>query len=166
MKQTRNSVSFQEMAEACQAEAIANKLAPTNESTWRLICRTYSQKFNTPLHVVMDLDPEIVLQNYYEGQYEDLDLEEHFETLMDMLYTIEDPEYEVYKKAELEDFIAQAAEEERQRVKAKRPIHKSMKEEATLAPEVVPDAPIAKEGSFLDLSYLSGDDSEGSGFEE
>ncbi len=42
----------------------------------RRIFRAYSEKYHTPLHVVETLPLDDVLQNYWEGQFEDMDREE------------------------------------------------------------------------------------------
>ena len=167
-------ISLQEMLDACQAEAISNRLIPTYASTWRTICRVYAAISNTPLHLVDSLDPEFVLMHYFEHELEKADLDEQFEVIMDRLYLIEDPNYENEKKQELEDFIVAAEEEERQRLIAKKPIHKAMTDQNPIfadteedePEEVAIPKPKLKESGFLDLSYLEAGDSEGSGFDD
>lgn len=167
-----NEIKLQDMLDACQAEAISNRLIPTQESTWRMICRAYCAISNTPLHLIDKLDPEFVLMHYFESELEKADLDEQFEVIMDRLYLIADPNYENEKKQELEDFIVAAEEEERQRLISKRPIHKAMSDKNPIfADEEEPEEvsipkPKLKESGFLDLSYLEAGDSEGSGFDD
>lgn len=139
-----------ELIALCKAEAWAGKLDPTEEDYYLQICREYSKKFHTPLHLVIkDLDPAFVIKSYYEEEFAEADAEEHLEKIMDILYTMKDPEYETFKKNEEAEFDKKAVEEERKRIAEGRPIHKAMKNEPTLAPPK--DLP---KGGMVDLSYM------------
>lgn len=153
-------IDLKDLLEFCQAQALANKLYPDDEALWRSICRDYSKTFSTPYHEVLDMPPELVMLAYYESQYDDVDVEENVDKMLDIIYGLEDPEYSKQKKAEIDTFIEQAEEEERARLKAKKPIHPAMKAESTLIPETSGPS----QGS-IDLSYLEKEDNEGS-FEE
>jgi hypothetical protein len=161
-------VSLTDVTEFCQALAIANKFSPDEEAVWRSVCRKYSSKFSTPLHEVLEMDPEYVFTHYYEDQLEDLDAEEHIDKLLDIIYGLEDPEYEKTKKEEFDTFLEQAEAEEQERVKLGKPIHPALRGETSLKntvkkqEDVVPESP--KQG-FIDLSYLEKEES-GTGFEE
>lgn len=154
-------VEFKNILEFCQAEAIANKMAPNEASIWRSICRTYSTLFHTPLAKVLELDPEHVILNVYEAQSENLDIEDYqkLEHIMDTLQTIKDPEYERAKAGEQAEFDRRAEEEEAKRIAAGRPVYQGKKKntfQKTEAPEEKKPT-----GGSIDLSYLSKVDSEG-----
>jgi hypothetical protein len=56
---------------------------PTPDFRWRQICRYYSKTFNTPLDkVIYELDPYDVAQAYYEDIYEDMELNERLEVIL------------------------------------------------------------------------------------
>ena len=92
-------IDFKDLLDTCQAEAIANKLSPTESSIWRSLARSYSKLFSTPLHLVLNMDSEHVILNVYEYQLKDLDEDkiENLEHLMETIYTIEDPDYDAKK---------------------------------------------------------------------
>jgi hypothetical protein len=153
-------IEFKDLLEYCQAEAIANKFAPTEASVWRTICRTYSEKFHTPLIQVLEMDPEHVILNVYEAQSEDLDISDYqkLEHIMDTLQTINDPEYERVKAGEQAEFDRRAEEEEAERVKAGRPVYQGKKKNTfkkTTEPEQKRPT-----GGMINLDYMSRQDSE------
>lgn len=149
--------NFRDLLEYVQAVAIAEKVHPTDEGLWRYICRNYSKKFNTPLHEVIKMDPEFVMLHYYEDQVDAIDTEDDLERILDIIYTLEDPEYERQKEKDVEDFIKESEEQEEERIKAGKPIHPAMKndsiEKALLGKEtkVEEKQPL---GGQIDLSYL------------
>lgn len=153
-------MDFKEILEYCQAEAIANKLAPTEASVWRALCRTYSGLFHTPLHLVLEMDVEHVILNVYESQSENLDTEDYqkLEHIMDTLQTIKDPEYERAKMGEQAEFDRRAEEEEAKRIAAGRPVYQGKKKNTFQKT----DAPEDKKptGGMVNLDYLSQQDSE------
>lgn len=154
-------IEFKDILEYCQAEAIANKFAPTEASVWRTLCRTYSEKFHTPLAQVLEMDPEHVILNVYEAQAEDLDIDDYqkLEHIMDTLKTINDPEYERAKAGEQADFDRRAEEEEAERVKAGRPVYQGKKKTLFKKDEAPEDK--KPTGGSINLDYLSKQDSEG-----
>lgn len=109
------------LLELAQARAIFNKLKPTEASVWRGVMREYSRSFSTPLHEVIKLDPEVVLLNLYEYQFDALDLEEDadFNRLMDTLHKLEDPDYDANHDKEEEEYNKKAVLEEEERLKKK-----------------------------------------------
>lgn len=119
-------MTFDELLDLCSAEALASKLAPTADSTWRKICRTYAKKFNTPLPQVLEMSAEEVALHVFEDNLDDLDSEEHLEQLLDLVYTLDDPEYAAHKEREMKEFDREAERQEIERVKAGRPIHPAM----------------------------------------
>jgi len=158
-------LDFKELLEFCQVEAIANRVKPTEDSVWRALCRTYSKKFHTPLHLVLEMDPEHVVLNVYEEQTEDMDLDDYqkLEHVMDILRGIEDPNYEAAKAREQEEFDRQAEEEEAARVAAGKAVHPSLqrkldqKKALEKGEEPPPQKPT---GGMVNLDYLSKVDQE------
>src|SRR5579863_6632204 len=119
-------MTFDELLDAASAEALACKMEPTVESTWRKIARTYSERFCTPLDQTLKLDPHMVALHVFESNLESYDNDEHLENLLDMIYTLSDPDYAAQKEVELEEFIKESRRQEAERIKAGRPIHPSM----------------------------------------
>lgn len=152
-------MDYKELLDYCKATALANALEPTEESVYRSICRSYSKTFSTPLHEVMELDPEFVTLSYYENEMDDVEVEENVEGLLDTVYGMQDPEYEKEKQDELKDFMKKAEEEEEQRVKAGKPIHKALKEEQTM-PTLKTEPPTPKQlptSGGVNMSYFNED---------
>lgn len=142
-------MTTQEFIEYCKAIALESALAPSEEATWRYICRQYSQKFYTPLHEVFKLDPELVLVNVFEQGLDDRDVEEEIEVILEDIYRLQDPNYEVNNAEYLKQVDERILREEEER-QAK--INKNKKP----APKT-DDKP---KGGFLDLSYLEKIDQE------
>lgn len=134
-------LSFKELADFCQAEALANKLHPTDDAVYRSFCRSYSQLFHTPLHIVESLEPAKVILAVYEDQLSDIDPEDQIEKILDLIYSIEDPEYAQQKQDELKQFIRDAEEEEEERLETGKPIHRALADEnevSTMIPKSTP----------------------------
>jgi hypothetical protein len=175
-------MDFDEILDAASAEAIATQLEPTAASTWRKICRTYSKKFNTPLPQVLALNPEEVALQVFEDNLDERDDEDNLiEHLLDLIYTMSDPEYAEKKSVELEQFIQETREEEAERLKEGRPIHPSLRigsknsifSEATLSPQredaashqdrprpIVDHPNVPATSGGVDLSHLEGQENE------
>jgi hypothetical protein len=153
-------INFRELLEYCQAEAIASKVAPTEDSTWRSLCRDYSEMFHTPLYLVLEMDPEHVILNVYEKQAESMDIEDYqrLEHIMDTILGIEDPNYEAKKTKEQEEFDRQAELEEEERIKAGRPVYQAKKKTLPKNDET-PEKKLPT-GGMVNLDYLSKQDSE------
>lgn len=147
-------LEFKDLLDYCQAEAIANKLRPTEDSVYRAICRSYSKMFHTPLIEVLSMNPEHVILEVYEEQLEDVDTDkfENLERIMDTLMSIEDPDYERVRNEKLDEDIAKYEAEEEERIRLGKPVHPSLAKPGPLdAPPPAPETP--KSGS-VDLSYL------------
>lgn len=146
-------ISFQEILEVCQAQAISDKLTPNEISIWRKLCRSYSKKFHTPLYLVEKMDVEHVILNVYEDQLDTINHRkwENLQQLLEAIYSIEDPNYESNKEKKLEDDIAryEAEEEERQKKKSSKKV--------ILRPEQQENENIPK-GGFVDLSGLQNEE--------
>ncbi len=159
-------IEFKELLETCQAEAIANRMAPTEESVWRSICRKYSEQFHTPLAQVLEMDPEHVILNVYESQSEDMDIEDYqkLEHIMDTIKGIEDPDYEAKKQTEQDEFDRQAELEEEERIKSGKAVHKSLQKDLDRKKAIEKGEPVEPKrptGGMINLDYLSKQDSEG-----
>lgn len=142
-----------DLIDYCKAQAIANALEPTQDSIWRQMARSYSKTFSTPLHEVMELDPEMVILSHFENQMDSIkDVEERLEEFLDTIYGIEDPEYQKQKESELNDFIKQSEQEEEGRVEKGKPIHPAMKNDSTLAPPEVKKLPVS---GGINASYFN-----------
>lgn len=151
------ATDFDLIIETCRAEAIASKLSPTSQSDWRYFCRQYSEKFSTPLHVVLEMDPEFVILHVYESRTDSMNIEEDIEFMMENIYAMEDPEYYSEQKKEQDEFVRKIEEEEEERLRLGEPIpgvKKKVSDEAS-----IPDPPqdLPTEG-YLNLSYLEDQD--------
>lgn len=151
-------MTFEELLSAIQAQAISNKLVPTEESLYRKICRSYSKKFHVPLYQIETLDMEHVILNVYEDNLDDVNVEDKLPDLLEIVNSIEDPDYEAKKSKEQDDFVKQIEAEEEERLKLGKPIHPSMRGEASLGNSVLEKSQEkTKEqptSGFIDLSYL------------
>lgn len=150
-------MDFKELLDYCKAQAIANTLEGNELTVWRSICRSYSKKFFTPLHIVFEMDPEEVMLAEFEDQLDGFK-EEDLENILEEVYMLEDPEYEKSKRTEIKNFIEMAEEEETERLRLGKPIHKAMKNEVSI-PETLPEKPKkSKEnkpsGGSINLAYL------------
>lgn len=140
-------MDFNELLQYCQAEAIASKLLPNPESMWRRICMEYSQKFHTPYHQVLELDPELVVLAYYEDQIKTWDVEEQLDNILDIIYSIEDPNYDIEKERQFRLQIKKMEEEEVGRLERGEAIHPSLAKEGIVPiktapiPENTPEEP-------------------------
>jgi len=159
-------IEFQDLLDYCRAEALASKVSPTEDSVWRSICRDYSEMFHTPLHLVLQMDAEHVVLNVYEKQAEGLDIEDYqkLEYIMDVLRTIEDPNYEAVKSKEQEEFDRRAEEEEELRIKSGKAVHPTLQKQVDakrLLEKGEPETPAKPTGGMVNLDYLAKQDSEG-----
>ena len=141
-----------ELSDLAELRAIDSKLNRTEDSIWRYYERQYSEKFHTPLHQVSELEPLFILQALFESQFDSLSLSEDGElnSLLDRLYSIQDPNYDAEaEKAELE-FNKKAEEEEEERL-AKLAAKKKKKQKNASEKK----SPIDKKNGGIDLSYLA-----------
>lgn len=99
-------MDFYSLFELAQIKAIHSAIEPSMDSIWRLRCREYSEKFHTPLHVVInELEPMFVLQQLYESDFPPSILDDELEDLLEKLYQIKDPSYTKMSKEELEELV-------------------------------------------------------------
>ena len=149
-------MEFKDLLDNAKAEAIANTLVGTEVSVWRQICRSYSEKFATPLHMCLDgtISPEDIMLAYYESQLDEFEEDRDLENILDQIYLMEDPEYTEEKRKEVEDFVEKTRREEAERIRLGKPIHKSMKVTPKKTPEKPIPANFPKSGG-INLSYLA-----------
>lgn len=141
-------LTFKDLLDSAMASAIADRLAPTEESNYVYWCRQYSKTFHTPLTEVLKLNPVHVVKMVYEDMMDsDSQMEENVDKYLETIYGIEDPEYETLKDKDEEEYLALAEEEEAERLRLGKPIHKALKDETSL-----PDS-LPKSGG-INLSYL------------
>lgn len=112
-------ISLFELLSISQLEAVEAKLNPTEASVWRSIERKYSTTFSTPLHEVSKLDPLFVISHVYENQLEnyDLDDEKELQEFLNILYKLEDPDYDAKREQDEEEYNKKAVREEEARLK-------------------------------------------------
>lgn len=73
---------------------------PTPEFKWRQICRYYSKNFHTPLDRVYELDPFDVAQAVYEDSYEEMELNDRLEVILQAIKTDDQIKEEELHQAE------------------------------------------------------------------
>lgn len=139
-------MAFQEILELCKAKAISDLLSPSEDSVYRSICRTYSKTFHTELEKVYAMDPEKVVSAVFEDKYDQVDRIEHLETLLEEIYTLEDPDYRKQQQAEMEPFIKMAEKLEKARMQ---------KTEKTPFSRDVPKEESKPTGGSVDFSGLN-----------
>lgn len=151
------SISFKDILDTAQSEAIADKLQPTERSIYEYFCRQYATNFSTPLSVVFGMDAVEVIRQVLSHRMDSEDEDEQLEKYLDTIYGIEDPEYEKIKEQELADFIENAREDDEERRRLGKPIHPAMAKEGGLpTPPEPPKSKFPKSGG-IDLSYLEKD---------
>lgn len=160
------SINFYDLFELAQIKAIAVALEPSLESRWRIRCRSYSEMFHTPLHMVMDLDPMFVLQALAESKYPPSIVEGELEELLDLLNKAKDPTYSRLTAQETEDLVDAVMNKELSRISKKK-----VPTQETIQSEIIADTKkntLKKGGiSFTDLESLeSKSESSKSGFKD
>lgn len=149
---------FRELLAYCKAQAIKNTLLPSEESVWFGLCMAYSRQFHTPLMEVLKLDPEHVMMAEFLSQLEGVNIEKHIDSILDQIYTLENPEYQRNKAKDLDDFIAMAEKEEEERVKAGKPIPKTKR---PLLKGNLPEVETKPTGGSVDFSNMKEDEEPG-----
>jgi hypothetical protein len=121
-------ISYYDILELAQLRAIQSAFEPSADSIFRIKCRQYSERFHTPLHVVMnELDPGLVLQALFEEQFPPSCIEEEGEEILDKLYTIKDPSYRRITQEETENLVDNVLNREIARLaKKKRPTQETI----------------------------------------
>ena len=111
-------MEFKDILETAKIEAIANTLSNTELSVWRSICRSYSQHFSTPLHLCLDgtIPMEDIILAEMERQLESFDEDRDLQAVIDQIYLIEDPTYDVTKKKDFDEFVKNVERKEKERI--------------------------------------------------
>lgn len=112
---------FYDLFQISELKAIGLAIDPTLDSIWSLKCREYSEKFHTPLHVVInELDPVFVLDQLNQDKYHPSVATNELEELLDKLYKIKDPSYSKMSKQEIEDLVDAVLNKEIKRSQSKK----------------------------------------------
>jgi hypothetical protein len=124
-------MSFKDLIETSQAIALSDRLHPTELSVWRRYCRIYSKKFSEPLSQVLTLDPEMVITEIFADQFDELKLDEqeHLDHILDIIGSLENPNYDLEKERAERESLRKLEEEEELRVKEGRAIHQSLEKD-------------------------------------
>jgi hypothetical protein len=156
-------IYLREIVEFCKADALAYRLMPSEVSDYRYFCREYSKMFHTPLHIVFTLPPENVILAYFEEEFEkkNLSIDDDFDSVVEEVRRIEDPEYDATQEKEFSEFVEGIELFEEGRLARGDGIPNPRKKkvnappEATLDDEPNPDLP--KQGS-IDMSRFNQDE--------
>jgi hypothetical protein len=140
---------FQELLAYCKAKALEEMFNPTEETVWKSITRSYSEKFHVPLPEVRKMDPEAVLSEIFEAKYEDIDPIEEVENLLEEIYTMESPDYQKEQRKEMDSFIKNVEEREKKRLEGMK--LKEEKQQDTLREQP------KRTGGSVDFSNLKDD---------
>jgi hypothetical protein len=155
------------MLELAQIRAIHAAIEPSSESIWRMRCRDYSERFHTPLHVVMsELEPLFVMQQLYEAQYPPKIVDEELTELLETLNKIKDPNYSTISAEEMEDLVDAVMNKELRRLsKKKRPTQEVIGHTAKVA-DTTQTKPKSGSMKFDDLEKIDSRSESGkSGFD-
>jgi len=147
-----------DLGQAIKLIALRNVIRSDAHYGYRYICRWYSEKFSTPLHMVETLPISEVLLAYYECHYENLKEEERQKELEELLETEDERRdrelKENLEEVEREEFAKITEAEEERRAKKKAVVAAKKKIETVVdpraprplraAPREEPDLPIVK----------------------
>jgi hypothetical protein len=134
-------MNFSDLVETSTAVALASKLYPDEAAIWLRYCRSYSKLFYTPLLQVMDLNPEFVITQVMSDQLAEWDVEERMEDLLDIIGGLKDPEYDAKRERAIRESDQKMEEEERQRLKEGKAVHKSLEKDKRVITKEKPAAP-------------------------
>lgn len=129
-------MTFRDLLETTQAIALSNRLNPTEEAVYTRYCREFSKRFSMSLIEVYDLNPEFVLTELFSDYLSDWDTDERMEDFLDLHGSLSDQDYDAKKERDYREQMRRILEEERLRVKEKRPIHESMSPKQTQKKEI------------------------------
>lgn len=157
-------LDFKDVLDYCQAEAIAGKFSPTEDSVYRSICRSYSKTFHAPLYEVYSLPVAEVVLAVYEDQLENVDFSkfENLEQVHEEILEIINPDYRKEKESKLEKDIEMYEREEEERIKSGKAVHPSLAKkssEKTLSENPVDNNQNLPTGGMINLDYLSDEES-------
>lgn len=127
-------MDFIDLIHYCKAQALRDVLSPTEESVHLSLCMAYSEKFHVALPEAMKMDPEHVLRVVFASQLESVNIEKNIDSILEQIYTLENPDYEKKKEDDLQSFIAQAEADEAVRLKKLKKTSKKKKPEPEKKP--------------------------------
>jgi hypothetical protein len=139
---------LQDLFTYCQVKALDDKLNPTLETEWKAITRAYSERFHVPLPQVRQMDPESVISEVLEAQYEEIDVFEKIEHILEEIYRIDDPNYDKQQKIDMDAFIKVVEKREKKRLEAVKRKESRQKESLRGA------QPPMRSGGSVDFSKL------------
>lgn len=157
-------MSFRALIDTAQCIALADKLHPSEVAVWERYCREFSQRFATPLLEVQAMDPLFVLQQIMADNLSEFDPEERLEDVLDLLGSLEDPEYDAKRERIIREQLRKMEDEERERLKSGRAVHPSLEKDKRV---IVKDDPKIKELpksgglNMQAINRLNNQDSEG-----
>ena len=134
-------MSFRDILEAGQALALADKLHPTEEAIWAHYCREFSTRFHTPLLEVRNYNPLFVIQEVNGDNLSDFNPEEQIESLMEMIGTLSDREYDIKKERAIREEMRQIEEREKLRIERGEAIHSSLEKDKRIIAKEQPPVP-------------------------
>ena len=94
--------------------ALSNVISPDDDYLYRKYCRQYSKLFSTPLHIVYELQPDLMLKTVYEYQLEQME-EEDLDLLADKTVNPDD-----YKEEDFDKFVEELEQIEKAKAEAKK----------------------------------------------
>ena len=122
-------MSFRDLLETAQALSLANRLYPDEAAIWHKYCRAYSKTFSEPLSKVLEMDPLTVFSAVFSDNLDEWDIEERLQETFDLIYSLQDPNYDAKKEAAIREEIRQIEERERIRLEKGEAIHPSLAKE-------------------------------------
>jgi hypothetical protein len=156
-------MSFRTLIDTAQCLALADKLHPTEEAVWERYCREFSTRFSTPLMEVRSMDPLFVLTQVNGDNLSDFNPEENMESLMEMIGSLSDPEYDLKKERAIREENRQIEERERLRLERGEAIHPSMEKDKRVITKEQPPKELPKSGglNMSAINRLNNQDREG-----
>lgn len=97
---------------AVQSLALASVIEADDGYVYRKICRLYSKTYSTPLPQVQSLPPAVVLRDFFEGVFEEMDEDVFYSSVKEMVFTEDDA---VKEEELIRQQIAKWEEEDRKK---------------------------------------------------
>lgn len=142
-------MSFRDLLDTASSLALSDLLSPTEISTWEKYCREYSSRFHTELLSVMDLDPLFVIQQVSADNLSGLDIEERLPEIFEMIYSLQDENYDSKKEAAIREEMRQIEEKEKLRLERGEAIHSSLaKDKRVIVKDELPKKELPKSGGI------------------
>lgn len=157
-------MSFRDLIDTATAIALADKLHPTEEAVWARYCREFSIRFSTPLVEVRAMDPLFVITEVNAENLSDFNPEEQLDALLDMLGSLQDPNYDAKREQSIREELRELAEQDQLRREEGRAIHPSLeKDKRVIVKEEHKPTELPKAGglNMEAIRRLNNQDSEG-----